>query len=135
MLHRNYPPNQGYWNGVGGRIEPGESPMEACLREVQEETGYHLDSARYAGVLTWDGFEIPAGGLHIFTAAAPSGVPTASEEGTLEWKTVDWILSSGQAVDNISLFLPEVLNGGLPQHYHFAYNAGQLLDWQITPLR
>ena len=135
MLYRNHSPNRGFWNGVGGRIEPDESPLEACLREVYEETGYQLCDARYAGILTWDGFEIPSGGLHIFIAAAPDGAPTASEEGMLEWKTLDWILSSGQAVDNIPLFLPEALNDGLPQHYHFSYTAGRLLDWQITPFR
>ena len=42
MLHRRRPPNQGLWNGVGGRIEAGEPPLAACLREVQEETGYRL---------------------------------------------------------------------------------------------
>lgn len=26
MLHRRFPPNQGLWNGVGGHIEPGETP-------------------------------------------------------------------------------------------------------------
>lgn len=29
----------GTWEGVGGKIEPGESPEEAILREVREEVG------------------------------------------------------------------------------------------------
>ncbi|WP_143014472.1 MULTISPECIES: NUDIX hydrolase [unclassified Paenibacillus] len=28
------------WNFPGGGIEEGETPEEACVREVQEETGY-----------------------------------------------------------------------------------------------
>lgn len=31
---------RGRLNGVGGRIEPGESPKEAMVREFWEETGY-----------------------------------------------------------------------------------------------
>jgi 8-oxo-dGTP diphosphatase len=30
------------WNYPGGGIEPGESPEEACIREVREETGYKI---------------------------------------------------------------------------------------------
>lgn len=29
----------GTWEGVGGSIEPGESPEEAILREIREEVG------------------------------------------------------------------------------------------------
>jgi mutator protein MutT len=28
---------QGYWNGSGGKIEPGETPEEAAIRETEEE--------------------------------------------------------------------------------------------------
>lgn len=32
----------GNWNGVGGKIEEGESPLEAMVREFYEETGADL---------------------------------------------------------------------------------------------
>jgi 8-oxo-dGTP diphosphatase len=89
MLHRRYPPNQGLWNGVGGRLEPGESPRSCILREVYEETGYRLTRVSFRGILTWDGFETPSGGLYIFTADAPEreNQPAAWEcpEGLLMW--------------------------------------------------
>ena len=33
----------------GGGIDPGESPLQALHREVFEETGWHIGSARYLG--------------------------------------------------------------------------------------
>ncbi|RDI45519.1 NUDIX hydrolase [Falsibacillus pallidus] len=30
------------WNFPGGGIEAGETPQQACLREVKEETGYDI---------------------------------------------------------------------------------------------
>lgn len=30
------------WNFPGGGVEAGESPEEACIREVEEETGYRV---------------------------------------------------------------------------------------------
>jgi 8-oxo-dGTP diphosphatase len=29
----------GKWNGVGGKFEPGETPLDAAIRECQEEIG------------------------------------------------------------------------------------------------
>jgi 8-oxo-dGTP diphosphatase len=31
--------NKGHWQLPGGRIKPGETPVEAVVREVREETG------------------------------------------------------------------------------------------------
>ena len=62
MLYRNkkpHDPNAGKWIGVGGRIEPGETPDECNAREVFEETGIRLRSAHFHGVIhfesdTWE---------------------------------------------------------------------------------
>lgn len=34
---------RGSFNGVGGHIEPGESPVDAMVREFMEETGVKID--------------------------------------------------------------------------------------------
>lgn len=42
-------PDEPYWFTVGGGIDPGESPLEAVVREAAEEIGYAVDPARVAG--------------------------------------------------------------------------------------
>jgi ADP-ribose pyrophosphatase YjhB (NUDIX family) len=39
LVRRGRPPSQGLWSVPGGRVEPGESPEQAAVREVREETG------------------------------------------------------------------------------------------------
>jgi 8-oxo-dGTP diphosphatase len=124
MLHRNFPPNQGLWNGVGGHIDPGETPKQAVIREVKEETGYDIHNPPFAGVLTWDGFEIPPGGIAIFTAEVSHPKFITNHEGELAWQDREWACKSPEVVDNIHVFLPRILAGGSPQHYHFSYRDG-----------
>lgn len=139
MLHRLKPPNQGLWNGVGGHLEPGESARTCVLREVREETGYRLSEVSFGGLLTWDGFETPPGGLYIFTAPAPDGEPSDCSEGELAWKPLSWVLSSPEVVSNIHIFGAQVLANKIapdlaPQHYHFSYRAGQIVYYDTSPL-
>jgi len=133
LLKRRFPPNQGLWNGVGGHLEPGERPLEACLREVREETGYVLTQARFGGVLTWSGFEIPAGGLYLFTADAPAGEPTLCAEGVLEWHSRSWFFNSPEVVSNLHTVGPALLSGAPPQEYYFEYSAGQIVHYAVRP--
>lgn len=133
MLHRQNPPNRGLWNGVGGHLEPGESPRDCVIREVREETGFQLQEVSFSGLLTWDGFEIAAGGLYLFTAEAPFGEPSVCQEGELAWKPREWVLSSPEVVSNIHVFGPFILDGAPPQQYHFSYHDGKIIRFEVLP--
>lgn len=43
LIRRGQPPARGLWHFPGGRLEPGEGLVEACRREVREETGLAVD--------------------------------------------------------------------------------------------
>ena len=44
LIEKNHPEWQkGYWNGIGGKIETGEVPMMAMIREFVEATGVFID--------------------------------------------------------------------------------------------
>ena len=133
MLHRNKPPNKGKWNCVGGHIEPGEAPIAACIREVWEETGFTIDGPTFHGLLTWEGFEIPMGGLYLFSADVPvDAVTRGNGEGILAWKPKDWVITSDEVVDNLHIVTPLVLVGMAPQVYHFVYRDGVMQSHAIS---
>ena len=45
-----FPRNSQYWSMPAGAIEPGESPIEAVVREVWEETGLTIEPSQIIGV-------------------------------------------------------------------------------------
>lgn len=71
-----------------GSIDPGETPTQAAVRELREETGFVVGESDlvliYAGpVHAPDGDPVPT-----FWAPDPGGEPSSSEEGIVRW--VDW---------------------------------------------
>jgi ADP-ribose pyrophosphatase YjhB (NUDIX family) len=48
LLHRRS--DTGYWALPGGAIELDETAAQAVIREVREETGYHVEIVRIIGV-------------------------------------------------------------------------------------
>ena len=62
LIRRGRPPSMGCWSIPGGRCLPGESPADACVREVAEETGLDVRVLRWAGQVQRDS---PEGGVYV----------------------------------------------------------------------
>lgn len=45
LLKRMHPPRAGTWTLPGGFVEPGESGLDALIREIHEETGLDVKNA------------------------------------------------------------------------------------------
>lgn len=50
LVKRDREPARGQWSLPGGRVEWGESLVEACSREVHEETGIDIEVEGLAGI-------------------------------------------------------------------------------------
>ncbi|MBI4257088.1 8-oxo-dGTP diphosphatase [Candidatus Uhrbacteria bacterium] len=145
MLHRNRPPNQFLWNGVGGKIQEGETIEESLRREVLEETGLDVSHAldvRFVGVVSWMGARDPSNenrGMYAYVADFPAMVATngiqETDEGKLEWKPIPWMLdhSNTAIAENIPYFLPRMLTTCSPAEYRCVYDDGVLTEFLIRP--
>lgn len=89
MLHRIKKENdmhEGKWNGLGGKLDPGETPEECIIREVKEESGLTIYNPKLKGILTFPMFDgVDDWMAFLFTATEFEGNLIESPEGHLEW--------------------------------------------------
>ena len=89
MLHRIKKvndENRDKWIGIGGKLEPYESPFDGVRREVYEETGLTLTKVDYRGIITFCSDLYGTEYMHLFTSCNFSGELTDNcDEGQLEW--------------------------------------------------
>lgn len=75
----------GRWNGVGGKIDEGETVQQATIRECQEEIGVTpliLEKVAHHTFLQADGSQLI---VHAFICTKWQGEPTETEEMAPRW--------------------------------------------------
>ncbi len=75
----------GYWEFPGGKIERGESPLDALVRELQEELGITVQTA-YPWIVREHRYEHAQVRLHFFEVSEWSGEPNDHVHSELVWQ-------------------------------------------------
>lgn len=78
-------------NGPGGKIEPGETPLQAVIRETEEELCITPLAPRKLGELWFAMSDHPDILCHVFRAGDFTGTPTETREAVPLWAPLDAI--------------------------------------------
>ncbi len=134
MVHRNKRPQDmhlGKWNGLGGKLEPGETPEQCARREILEESGLVVDRLVWKGILTFPGFANDEDWYtFIYLANVFPGELVDSPEGELSWipdsEVLELNLWAGDRIFIPWLERPEFFSG------MFRYVDGEFIDYTVN---
>lgn len=129
LIHKKTGLGAGKINGPGGKLESGETPVEAARREVKEELHLTVGELEERGVLHFD--FVDGLKLHcvVFHGNEFEGEPTETREAKPEWFPVaDLPLDRMWADDRH--WLPEMLRGKKFQAW-FRFDGEMMLSRQV----
>ncbi len=78
-------------NGPGGKIDPGETALEAVIRETEEELCITPLEISKVGELQFEMSHVPNIRCHVYRAEGFEGTPTETDEAVPLWTKLDAI--------------------------------------------
>ena len=102
----------GKWNGVGGKVEPGESFEQAAIRECEEEIGVTPRLLRLVGEMQFTDPPDAEHYAHIYVTYDWEGEPHETEEMAPQWFAEADIPYDTMWIDDIH-WIPLMLEGKL----------------------
>lgn len=135
LIHKKRGLGAGKVNGPGGRVEDGETPLAAAVREVEEELGITPLDVEPCGELRFQFTDGLALLVHVFRAADLRGEPRESDEATPFWAPLDAIPFEWMWADDRLWFPMMLRREGFDGR--FTFDGDTLLDfalkrWQTT---
>ncbi|MBO8157059.1 MAG: NUDIX hydrolase [Bacillaceae bacterium] len=103
MVLQGKPEEEKKWSIPSGELESGETPEQCCIREVYEETGYHVEIKEKLFVKqTSDGpYEVT---VHYFLTDLKGGTPVIHDPDGLIYE-IGW--KSAGVIRHLDLSFPE----------------------------
>jgi 8-oxo-dGTP diphosphatase len=133
LIHKKLGLGAGKINGPGGRLEPGETPHQAAIRETEEEVCVTPINPTPAGNLSFqftNGYGLRA---HLFCAHKHLGTPAETDEAIPLWSPIDNLPFDKMWADDVH-WLPQVLAGHTVSG-QFIFDDEIMLDYQVTTSR
>lgn len=94
IAKRHFYQHQGErWEFPGGKIESGETTLEALVRELKEEVALDVIDAQFLFSLEHE-YDERAVRLHVFKVIQFEGVPAHQEGQLLIWHPIDTLISA-----------------------------------------
>lgn len=103
---RGYGEFKGGWEFPGGKMEPGETPPQALIREIKEELDTEIEVGELIETVEYDypKFHLT---MHCFMCTVKSGHLVLKEHEAAKWLTkytldsVDWLPADEGVIDKI----------------------------------
>jgi len=119
------------WNGLGGKLEPGETPEECAIREIWEEAGLRVVNPKLRGIITFPGFSKDEDWYtFLFVVDDFQGALIDSPEGVLKWIPDDQVFDLN-LWEGDRIFIPW-LDKTAFFSAKFVYKEGKLLDHNVV---
>jgi 8-oxo-dGTP diphosphatase len=134
LVHRNRRPSDahlGKYNGLGGKVEPGEDVVTCVHREIREESGLECAEITLRGTISWPGFGQSGEDWFgfLFRIDRYTGTPWAENaDGPLVWVDVSRILEL-PLWEGDHHFLPLIFSGEKQFHGVMPYRDGRPVSW------
>ncbi len=130
---------EGKWNGVGGKVESGETLTQAAVRETHEEIGVLLTEGdlelRARIDFSFEGKPELSQRVHVFFCEVWQGTPEESEEMRPQWFSLDELPYEAMWVSD-AFWLPRLIKGEyLHARVHFTERGDSVLGTTIEPLK
>lgn len=109
---------EGYYDIPGGKIEEGELPEYAAIREMKEETGINIKNLKCKGNMI---IEYPNRkyDFDIFISNEYNGTPQEFDENTSEWIKIEEVLKSEKILSNIIILDRFFIQGLINDDFKF----------------